>query len=1591
MKTLTVKQKIAASIVAAMLLIYGIQGPVNVQAQDNAPELTPVSDRTQQVQDRIVALVPGADSANDVTAAHLALITNLNLSDQSITALKTGDFDGLSALRSLSLSKNTLSSLPADIFSGLSAMSSLDLGSNELSSLPEGVFAELSAMSRLNLAYNSLDSLSANTFSEMPSLTGLDLGNNQLSSLSADIFSGISSLNWLSLSSNQLSSLPDGLFSGLSSLNSLYLGDNTVGLAITMSLEKVGGNQFKATAPTGAPFNIVLPVTVTNGSIDGEATTITIAAGSTESELLTVIPTPGTSDAVTVDIGTLPELPTSHFGYSLSKPSAADNILSFALGIPKPTGDPKVNHAPIFTEGSSTTRSIAENTPAGKNIGSPVSATDLDEDVLTYTLSGTDAASFGIIGTSGQLQTRDPLDYEKKNTYAVTVAVSDGSATDTISVTIDVTDVEENNDPVFVEGTATERSIAENTPAGKNIGSPVSATDLDEEDVLTYSLSGADAASFAIVSTTGQLQTRAPLDYEQKDTYSVAVHVSDGNGGTDSIGVAINVTDVEENNAPVFVEGTATERSIAENTPAGRNIGSPVSATDLDEEDVLTYSLSGADAASFAIVSTTGQLRTRAPLDYEKKNTYSVAVHVSDGNGGTDSIGVAINVTDVEENNAPVFLEGSATERSIPENTAAGRNIGAPVTATDLDEDILTYSLSGVDAASFGIVTTTGQLRTRAPLDYEQKNVYSVAVLVSDGNGGTASIGVAINVTDVNETPTAHAPEFIEGNATERAIAENTPAGRNIGAPVTATDEDEDVLTYTLSGVDAAAFGIVSTTGQLQTRAPLDYEQKNVYSVAVIVSDGTLTDTIGVAINVTDVAENSAPVFASSSTERSIPENTPAGRNIGSPITATDADGDTLTYTLDGTDASSFGIVSTTGQLKTSAPLDYEKKNAYAVTVIAFDGTLTDTISVAIKLTDIDENTPPVFASSSTTRSIPENTPAGVNIGEAISAKDADTGDTLTYTLSGADAASFDIDSTTGQLKTKAALDYETKNSYSVTVKAADKTLTDTIRVTIAITDVDESSGPAFAGNRTTRFVKENTPAGENVGSPVSATDEDDDTLTYTLSGTDAAAFSIVSTTGQLKTRAPLDFETKNAYTVTVTVSDGGRTDAITVAITIIDVDEAPPTTDESPRPSQIESVVSISEIMYGSERSFTPVQWIELNNAGPDIINLAGWKMVIRNVKSPELTGPVNATFTFKDDFWDDAPRIWPNEVVLVVGSSDSNSKNLAKDQIYELDWRTPLPIGFWTTWLSVEGFYIQLIDADGNLVDEAGNFADDVQQWRLPYDQNRGRTRAGNRTSLIRRYVNSSPLDGTQAASWTTAVDANLTEDQLTYYGTKSDISTPGIGIVINEISTQFVEYDVNQDGVVDISDLVLVAGRLGQSGPNAADVNGDGFVNVQDLILVAGALGDTQAAPSLHPTSLEMFTAADVRGWLTRAQGLALTDPKLQSGIRFLEQLLSVLVPKETQLLPNYPNPFNPETWIPYRLAEDAFVTVTIYDHGGRVVRKLNVGHQTAAVYEHRSKAIHWDGRNEVGDKVASGIYFYTLTADDFSATRKMLILK
>ena len=253
-------------------------------------------------------------------------------------------------------------------------------------------------------------------------------------------------------------------------------------------------------------------------------------------------------------------------------------------------------------------------------------------------------------------------------------------------------------------------------------------------------------------------------------------------------------------------------------------------------------------------------------------DTYQIAAVV---NGG-ETVRSGWTAVVLAPNQAPTFPSTEDGARSVAENTRANVDIGAPVAATDVDGDTLTYSLSGTDAASFTINTSTGQLRTQAALDHETKDSYSVTVSVHDGTPDTtvdATINVTITVTDVNEVPT-----FDAGTSTTRSVAENTPRDQAVGVPVAATDPDTATATYAdlsyrLSGTDAGVFLIDSDTGQVQTREPLDYETKRSYQVTVHVRDGKNAagmddsaddDSIRVTIMVTNLNEAGMVTFSSS-------------------------------------------------------------------------------------------------------------------------------------------------------------------------------------------------------------------------------------------------------------------------------------------------------------------------------------------------------------------------------------------------------------------------------------------------------------------------------------------------------------------------------------------------------------------------------------------------------------------------------------------------------------------------------------------------------------------------------------------------------
>jgi hypothetical protein len=367
-------------------------------------------------------------------------------------------------------------------------------------------------------------------------------------------------------------------------------------------------------------------------------------------------------------------------------------------------------------------------------------------------------------------------------------------------------------------------------------------------------------------------------------------------------------------------------------------------------------------------------------------------------------------------NNTPVI--SSSANFYINENNVVIGNI----LASDPDGDSLIYSVSGSEIK----ISDSGQLTFVTAPDYETKNSYSATVTVSDGTDSVTQ-AITVGVDDVND----QAPT-ISSSATFSAAENQTAIGT-----VTASDADGDSLTYSVSGSEIS----ISDSGQLTFVTAPDYETKNSYSATVTVSDGTNSTTQDITVNVTDVEEvaaNQAPTFTSSTTF-SLAENQTA---IGT-VTASDPDGDSLTYSVSGSEIS----ISDSGQLTFVTAPDYETKNSYSATVTVGDGVASATQSITVDISNLNDNNPTI--SSSATFSLAEN---NAIIG-SVAASDAD-GDSLTYSVSGSE---INI-SSSGVLTFTSLPDYETKNSYSATVTATDGENSITQDITVNITDVSQGT-----------------------------------------------------------------------------------------------------------------------------------------------------------------------------------------------------------------------------------------------------------------------------------------------------------------------------------------------------------------------------------------------------------------------------------------------------------------------------------------------------------------------------------------------------
>ena len=866
---------------------------------------------------------------------------------------------------------------------------------------------------------------------------------------------------------------------------------------------------------------------------------------------------------------------------------------------------PYMNEAPVFDQDPDTVgvqvsfdedpdsprvqMRIAENSPAGTAIGAPATATDLGQDgrqeTLTYTLNGNDRSPFDIERGTGQIKVLDNLDNEvatdtdNNNVYNVMVQATDSSGLfGTIDVAIEVTNVDE---APTITGGDTSTDHAENTAIGDAV-SVYRATDQEDNQNgnspqnLTWSLSGADADKFAIGNggnnpdfTRGELRFRAMPNFEARadagrnNVYDVVVVVTDSAGNTATRGVTVKVTNVEE-------QGKVTLSNLQ---PQAR---SRITATLSDDDGSISgASWSWGDGRTGATSSSTTS-STYTPDD-DDSGVLTVTVTYTDGSGSEtetvteDSIHSIRGVPDRNQN--PTFPKRSIT-LSVTENTVGGTDIGEAVTADDENDDILTYSLSGSDAASFSFDEESAQISTKAALDYETKRSYRVTVMATDPTLRSASASVTINVTDVDEPPEITAGEtaidYAEGGA----------------GPVTTyqgADPERETIIWALSGVDAEDFSI-STRGVLTFKVRPDYEDEkdsntdNVYSITVSASDGGENkDEEEITVAVTNVDEPGKITFSNLQPQED--EQVTAALSDPDEVIASS---DTWQWARSASRSGPWTDIRDAGDMTVGKSANYMPTKGDVGKYLRVTARYRDDHGRGKTVQEVSDNavrrTPyvdmnPDFKDADgnpierTDRSIAENSKGNTPVGDAVAATDIgenDRQEVLTYTLEGTDAASFDIDRRTGQIKAKAALNNETKDSYTVTVIATDPSgKMDSIPVTITVTDVDEA--PVIDGLATINNTPENQTgidtdlanSGVQAANYTAPDPESRGPVRFTLAGTDADDFTI-SGSGELSFmkapnyEAPTDSGGNNVYNVTVQATDVGRnTSSLNVTIKV--------------------------------------------------------------------------------------------------------------------------------------------------------------------------------------------------------------------------------------------------------------------------------------------------------------------------------------------------------------------------------------------------------------------------------------------------------
>ena len=706
-----------------------------------------------------------------------------------------------------------------------------------------------------------------------------------------------------------------------------------------------------------------------------------------------------------------------------------------------------------------------------------------------------------------------------------------------------------------LQSASTTRTVVENTPADRNIGAPVRAT--ATVGTVTYTLDRDDGASFAIVASSGQLRTKAALDYETRDRYEVEVTATDANGSTVTR-VTIDITGVDElpeitlasGAAGVTVDGSAV--SVKEN-----HDGLLVSLTATDPEGIYsdyTLALGGAHASFFTLSG--GELRFNSPPNHEARSQYNVAVTASNSEE-SGALNMTVTVTDVNE---PPIIGGSAeaTLNEVVNPTPSQVVTVGTYTKSDPDRPLQTTNwgpvgssvvLSGANSDAFEFHQQTGRLTFASPPDYEGGGgQYDVTLTANDGTD-EGTLDVTVNVANVEEAGTL------------------TLGARQgvLNVPLRATLEDPDAVvtetwTWQRSTSGNSGWMDIVDNADSSSYTPVAADRDHYLRASVTYTDGQGQDepTLREATEFPTVNErgpnNKLPVLPDSVAPIEIPETAHAGANVGSPVRATDADNDPLTYSLRGD--SEFVIDATSGQIRVAegAAFDFDAgRRRYAITVVAADGFGgEDTVAVTINITGVNEA--PEAENDSATVDEDEMTRIHVLDND----RDPEN-DYLTVSLVNRPSKGTAMVVVPANRTDPPTITYTPNQDYhradSFTYRATDTgNLSDVATVTVTVTPVNDA--PVFPAATAERSVSEAAEADDEVGAPVTATDVDEnDTLTYSLFGTDARFFAIGERNGQITVGDGVTFDlaTKDTYTVMVEADDGSdeANATATVAVTI--------------------------------------------------------------------------------------------------------------------------------------------------------------------------------------------------------------------------------------------------------------------------------------------------------------------------------------------------------------------------------------------------------------------------------------------------------